>query len=396
MRVHDMEKVLLGCYSGRENRGTEAIAFSTTDLFHKYGIKSCINFKSESNIEESGKSFFDGYVANRSINSTALKMFNGAWRRVFNNTYVYNFFRYADVLDKANNSVIIHMGGDTYCYGTSFDNNAFVYLAKKKQIPIVLWGVSLEKECLSNHLTMKALRKYDKIYVRESLSYDLLLDYGFDSSKLFSMSDPAFSLEMKDVALESDWWSKRVIGINLSPFAMSENDNSMLVIYSCIKLIDNLLNNSDFNIALIPHVWTGDNQGDYVPLNIIKKAFSQNKRVKIIQGDYSCRELKYIISRCYALLATRTHASIAAYSSFVPTLVLGYSIKSKGIANDLFGNYENFVLPIKNIQSEDQIINSFMKIIDNHDLISNSLKDSIPEYSQRALQATEDIIKSFM
>ena len=46
-------------------------------------------------------------------------------------------------------------------------------------------------------------------------------------------------------------------------------------------------------------------------------------------------------------IGARTHATIAAYSSCVPTLVVGYSIKARGIAKDLFGTDEGYVLPVQ-------------------------------------------------
>lgn len=46
--------------------------------------------------------------------------------------------------------------------------------------------------------------------------------------------------------------------------------------------------------------------------------------------DASCGDLKGYISRCRFLVAARTHASIAAYSTGVPALVAGYSVKARG------------------------------------------------------------------
>lgn len=62
---------------------------------------------------------------------------------------------------------------------------------------------------------------------------------------------------------------------------------------------------------------------------ILKKLKDQfnDSRISIIDKEYNCEQLKYIISRCRFFVGARTHATIAAYSSEIPTLVLGYSIK---------------------------------------------------------------------
>ena len=48
----------------------------------------------------------------------------------------------------------------------------------------------------------------------------------------------------------------------------------------------------------------------------------------LLVGDHNCMELKGFIGRCRFFVGARTHATIAAYSSCVPTLAAGYSVKS--------------------------------------------------------------------
>lgn len=59
------------------------------------------------------------------------------------------------------------------------------------------------------------------------------------------------------------------------------------------------------------------------------------------------------------------HATIVAYSSSVPTIVVGYSVKAKGIAKDLFGTYENYVLSEKDLKQEDEITEAFKWLMDS-------------------------------
>ena len=56
--------------------------------------------------------------------------------------------------------------------------------------------------------------------------------------------------------------------------------------------------------------------------------------------DHNCMELKGIISKCRFFVGARTHSTIAAYSMGIPTLVVGYSVKARGIARDLLGGEE--------------------------------------------------------
>jgi polysaccharide pyruvyl transferase WcaK-like protein len=104
----------------------------------------------------------------------------------------------------------------------------------------------------------------------------------------------------------------------------------------------------------------------------------------MIEGN--CNELKGYISQYKMLITARTHASIAGYSSCVPTLVLGYSIKSKGIATDLFGTYENYVLPIDELKTENDLTNNFLWLEEHYENIKQHLKEIMPYYKNRCYE----------
>ena len=73
-------------------------------------------------------------------------------------------------------------------------------------------------------------------------------------------------------------------------------------------------------------------------------------------------QYKGYIARMRYFIGARTHATIAAYSNCVPTIVLGYSIKSKGIAKDLFGE-EKLVLGINEISDSNKLIAAFDEMV---------------------------------
>ena len=71
--------------------------------------------------------------------------------------------------------------------------------------------------------------------------------------------------------------------------------------------------------------------------------FIDTNRVILLPNNLTAIQYKGYIARMRFFIGARTHATIAAYSNCVPTMVLGYSIKSRGIAKDLFGE-EKLVL----------------------------------------------------
>ena len=90
-------------------------------------------------------------------------------------------------------------------------------------------------------------------------------------------------------------------------------------------------------------------------------------------------------------IGARTHATIAAYSTCVPTLVVGYSIKAKGIAKDLFGDYENYVVSAQNLNESDELIMAFEWMKKNEKSIRKHLNSFIPSYKEKALLAGKKI-----
>ena len=109
--------------------------------------------------------------------------------------------------------------------------------------------------------------------------------------------------------------------------------------------------------------------------------------------DHNCMELKGYISRCRLFIGARTHATIAAYSSGIPTLVIGYSVKAKGIAKDIFGTYENYVLPVQSLKKEDDLIKAYEWLLNNEKQIRTYLEDFMPGYCKKSLDAGKKVME---
>ena len=125
-------------------------------------------------------------------------------------------------------------------------------------------------------------------------------------------------------------------------------------------------------------------------LNRLKAQF--NDRVELLE-EHNAMEQKGYISKCKMLVCARTHCSIAGYSTNVPTLVLGYSTKSKGIAKDLFGRYEDYVIDSHKIVNEDDLIKGFIWLDKNKEDIKKHLEEIMPEYKARCYLSKELVDK---
>jgi colanic acid/amylovoran biosynthesis protein len=143
-------------------------------------------------------------------------------------------------------------------------------------------------------------------------------------------------------------------------------------------------------VALIPHVtWREDN--DLVPLSRIYEVYKHSGRVVLVGGEYRAPQLKYLISRCRLFVGARTHATIAAYSTGVPTLALGYSVKARGIARDLFGDENALVIPVQGLESDRQLISAFEEFRERESELRVHLSAMMPAYNRRAAEAGAEV-----
>ena len=201
------------------------------------------------------------------------------------------------------------------------------------------------------------------------------------------VSDPAFTLPKIDLPLPKGWKEGKMIGINASPLIIENGKNAKTVYEAYRLLIEYIIKETEYNVALIPHV-IAEGNNDY---EVLKKLYDEieSKDRLVLVGDHNCLELKGYISRCSFFIGARTHATIAAYSTCVPTLVLGYSVKSRGIATDLFGTYDHYVLPVQEMNDSKELLNSFIWIQEHEDEIRNHLIDIMPEYISKAYMAKD-------
>ena len=102
--------------------------------------------------------------------------------------------------------------------------------------------------------------------------------------------------------------------------------------------------------------------------------------------DHNAEELKGFIARCRFMVVARTHASIAAYSTQVPTLVVGYSVKARGIAKDIFGTEENYVLPVQSLTHENELVKGFQWMMDHEADIKTYYAEMMPNYIEKVYQ----------
>lgn len=246
------------------------------------------------------------------------------------------------------NTTVIQVGGDNYCYA-NWQRYAQIHeTAKKCGGRSILWGCSLDAEKINEEL-LDVLRRHDLILARECLTYQTFRRKGLNN--VLQVSDIAFTLEPEKI----DFPLENYIVVNISPLVCRKNPYVLNAVQELLRFV---LEKTDFNIALLPHVvMPADN--DVEALTAI--GLPNGHRVVMVSDKLSARQYKHIVSRARLCVAARTHVTIAAYSSCVPALAISYSTKAKGIAMDL--GLSDYVIDILDLKIKETMLCQFEKLM---------------------------------
>ncbi len=402
------DKLIVYMHAGSGNHGCEAIVNSLCHMI-KEKVK-LVSYFGEEDERYSLKELCEIRGERRFENHKAAHVLYYGYRKLTGDKESFIRYRYGDVFKKEAAPLAISIGGDNYCYENMLGdlrlaNSAF----NRRGTRTALLGCSIEPELLKRKEIAEDLRRYHTIIARESITYEALKEAFGKTSKEISektdkgmaeavsggcpevlcFPDPAFTLMAKELPLPEGFALGNTVGINVSPMIQDNEKKSGVTMENYKELISFIIQNTDMQITLIPHVvW--ERNDDREPLHELYRAFADTGRVVEI-GDGGCEELKGFIGRCRFFVGARTHATIAAYSMGVPTLVAGYSVKARGIARDLFGTDENYVLPVQSLEKKDDLAKGFQWLLSHEKEVREKLGEVMPGYKERALETGKEV-----
>ncbi len=347
----------------------------------------------------------------------AVHIFYYGYRKLTGDGESFLRYRYRPLTGKGAPRLAVSIGGDNYCYANmTKDLMVANAMFNRQGTSTVLLGCSIEPELLGVEETKgeggaadadafpaadssqgrfaegkaagseevqrlrEDLHRYRRIIARESISYHairaaLATSYGREAAdRVVYCPDPAFFLPADESGLPKELESGNTVGINLSPMIEEYAADPAAPLEAYAALIREILSSTRMKVALIPHVvWERSN--DRTPLKKLYEQFADTGRVLLVP-DMSAEKLKGVIANCRFFIGARTHATIAAYSTIIPTLVVGYSVKARGIARDLFGTEEHYVLPVQELREPQQLLDAWHWLLSNEDGIRCRLAEN--------------------
>ncbi len=294
-------------------------------------------------------------------------------------------------------NAVLSIGGDNY--SLDYDLGSLAYFvavaeaALERRIPVLLWGASVGPFSALPAVEQKMaahLKRLDAVTVRESHSHTYLKGLGLGAN-LHMVADSAFIMQPQPVDT-SAWMPKSaegVVGVNLSPLVAKVREKAGVssdLVVEAERWIRELLSTTPLDVLLVPHVAPLDgraNNNDEVFLARLQKSLADaGARVQSVPSGLNAAQLKHVISQCRYFIGARTHATIAAMSTGVPTLSIAYSVKARGINLDLFG-HERYVLDTRKVDARS--LAAGLKVLrDEEEAIKALYAERLPLWRQRA------------
>jgi polysaccharide pyruvyl transferase WcaK-like protein len=332
-----------------DNRGCEAIIRGTVEIirqsFNASRFLAISHFQNNSQFKDQVSKEYEASIIHKKT-MLARKRFTPYW--FFQKAlmefcpYFWGRLVYKDMsfyLKQAR--AVFSVGGDNYSldYGRPVLFTVLDDLVLDYRKPLIIWGASVgpfDKIPKYEKYMIEHLKKVTGIFVRETASMEYLARKGVKDNT-YLMADPAFLLKPVRPMLDQEI-EEGAIGINLSPLMtryITGGDYKKWVILAS-QIIREVSSITDRKIYLIPHV-TSPHSNDHAFLKDILSLLS-GMNIVLISDNYNAGETKWIISKMAVFAGARTHSTIAAISSYVPTLSFVYSIKAVGINRDIFGH----------------------------------------------------------
>ncbi|MDN3492436.1 polysaccharide pyruvyl transferase family protein [Winogradskyella bathintestinalis] len=294
------------------------------------------------------------------------------------------------------------LGKDRFLVGLIKDRVTQIY-AKKTVMIAGSPGPFKNKEHID--FAKEVYKNFDLVTNREFISKGLLNNYGFDTSKTYSLACPAFRFEPASKEKLNGFreldnilsHKRKSIGFLICGWNFTEGpfdkwprpDSDYLVFAEAIeefskknKDVDIYLMSHSNGFPLPPETFQLIHGRDYPIMKQLKSVLDKREKihnVHLLNGVYDAWQTKSLLGQFDMVVSGRVHAAVGAMSQCVPTVVIDYGHEPK--AHKLRGfaavaGQESFVASPDKVND---LIAKIDEVWSNIEDVKNSLEINIPK-----------------
>lgn len=263
---------------------------------------------------------------------------------------------------------------------------------------------------VNRYLAKLCLDRLGFILVRGEITKEHVKKLGTDRP-IYVHPDTAFVLDpapiekINRIMLQEKLDKKPLIGIVASRqvdkriSGASDRDTKSQNKYTIVlaQIADHLIEKLNALIVFIPNE-IAQQKGEYDDIYVAKKVYERIKNkseVRLITTEYQAHELKGLIKECDLLITSRYHSTVAALSTCVPCLVIGWGFKYDQVMgiigqNEFACNFESMTL--------DEVQAKVDKLWHDREKVKAELASRMPSIEQSVLSGGElvkDLLDTF-
>lgn len=315
---------------------------------------------------------------------------------------------------------VLSIGGDNYSldYGYPERFLQFDRFVLRQSRPLVYWCASVgsfSADPVFEQRMRSHLGRVPAILARESSTVAYLRSVGI-AHNVRLVADPAFAMQASrpgasrfavdrdhfvgvnfstTVARRADRRRKGSIGVTEAgrcaaghPSFKGSPKTYDQMCRSHAAMTVALMGLCDGNLVFVPHV-TGGAHCDHRFMTRVADHVERlgHERPLVVPPTLTAPEYKWVISRARIFIGARTHATIAAFSSGVPTAALSYSLKAHGLTRDMYDS-EEYCIPAEQVCPE-RIVSVARSLITNEELLRARLQQRSQTMIDRTFRAGE-------
>jgi len=233
---------------------------------------------------------------------------------------------------------------------------------------------------------------------------------------------PAFLLEpnvqqaTQILKLEGFQDSSRLrLGVTITGFSFSKNlvgqdkyriEREHAELMPLVRTLQRAITVLDVDVLFIPHVFRFSESGELIhgpdtaitgqlqDLVIDSLPSGIGERVRMIQGCYDAQITKGIIASCDCYLSGRLHASVAALSQGIPTVLLAYGRKFFGFAS-LVGQQDSVSPALAGAIDEEDLWQKLQAAVNNRDKVREEIYTHLSAV-QRLAELNIDVVADLL
>lgn len=295
--------------------------------------------------------------------------------------------------------IVIDEAGISFVDNRGFVMNTYAFVCAAVPLlcgtPVAKYSQALGsfKSPWNRFLAKWILPKLKLICARGEITLENLREIGVSKNVrlcadgAFTMPDsPYWAGQVKRICSKTNFYKRPVIAVSISSVVQKKCRKMGIDYKGVMTEFINRLNAKDYNVLIIANAAREGSEkprnNDLMICTEVYDSVKDRSKVRWYPREMAPEEIRELLARCEALVASRFHAMIGALEKGVPTLLLGWSHKYKEVL-DMFGLGE-YAMDFSELNC-DTLWERFLGLVEDSADIRAKIAENLPRVKESSL-----------